>query len=92
MISWFPKIACFHIHNLYGYTWALHALSCCPAGAELLLAQPTPLLTCGVQGLIPMLHPDNTALVFAVEVIAGVVADPNGILAFRALPQPEVGL
>jgi hypothetical protein len=39
-----------------------------------------------------MLHPDNTALVFAVEVIAGVVADPNGILAFRALPQPEVGL
>ena len=68
---------------------ALHALSCCPAGAELLLKQPTPLLTCGVQGLIPMLHPDNTALVFAIEVIAGVVADPNGILAFRALPQPE---
>lgn len=68
---------------------ALHALSCCPAGADLLLSQPTPLLTCGVQGLIPMLHPDNTSLVFAVEVIAGVVADPNGILAFRALPQPE---
>lgn len=36
---------------------ALHALSCCPAGAELLLRQPTPLLTCGIQGLIPMLHP-----------------------------------
>lgn len=68
---------------------ALHALSCCPAGADLLLRQPTPLLTCGIQGLIPMLHPDNTALVFAVEVIAGCVADPQGILAFRGLPQPE---
>jgi hypothetical protein len=49
-------------------------------------------LLCGVQGLIPMLHPDNAALVFAVEVRASEFCrwQPPNLFSAFPLRTPQI--